>query len=102
MPVQGRVIGVVIMAFILIFAIIHFGVGIGIAAQDSPYNDVFRPQIGLAAVNIIIGLYGIVIGVFGLFSILTDRGMLSKRYHTCIIKVYRILFFLKIRFLINR
>ena len=77
-----RLIGVILMALILIFACIHFGLAVGILAKFAPYGSVFRPERGLAAFNLVISFLALLIGGFGLFSILTDRGMLSE-YHSC-------------------
>jgi hypothetical protein len=73
-----RLICVICMILILIFAIIHLGVSISILVKFRNYGDVFRPERGLAAFNIVISVYAFIIVVFGLFSVLTDRGNLSK------------------------
>lgn len=74
----NRLMCVICMILILIFAIIHLGVSIGIIGRYHRYGDVFRPEIGLASFNIVISVYAFLIGGFGLFSVLTYRGILSK------------------------
>ncbi len=73
-----RLICVICMILILIVALIHLGVSISILVKFRHFGDVFRPERGLAAFNIVISVYGLIIGGFGLFSVLTDRGNLSK------------------------
>jgi hypothetical protein len=73
-----RLIAVVFMILILIFALIHLGVSIGILVHVRNYGDVYRPEKGLAAFDLVISIYGLIIGGFGLFSVLTDRSILSK------------------------
>jgi len=73
-----RLICIICMILILIFAIIHLGVSIGIIARFHRYGDIFRPEIGLASFDIVISIYAFLIGGFGLFSVLTNRGNLSK------------------------
>ena len=70
--------GIIIMSLILIFAIIHFAVGIGIIANNRGYGDMFRPEIGLAAYNIVLSLLGFIVGGVGLFCILTNQYSLGK------------------------
>jgi hypothetical protein len=73
MAVQTRYYGVVILALILIFALIHLSVGIAIIVTDNRYGDIFPPEIGLSAGVIAISFLGILVGAAGLFAILTDR-----------------------------
>ena len=58
------------MAFILIFSLIHLGVSVGIIAPYRQYQDVFRPQIGLASFNLVICIFGFLTGGLGLFAVL--------------------------------
>ena len=81
------------MILILIFAIIHLGVAGGIIGRFNRYGDIFRPEIGLAGFNLAIGVYAFLIGVFGLFAVLTDRGNLSEyaffRYKQLLVIIHR-------------
>lgn len=62
---------------ILILAIIHLGVSSSVVGKFRHYDDVFRPEVGLAAFNIVISIFALLIGGFGLFSALTHRGNLG-------------------------
>jgi len=77
---EGRrlLIAVILMILILMFALIHLGVSIGILVKVRNYGDVYRPEKGLAAFDLVISIYGLIIGGFGLFSVLTPRSILSK------------------------
>jgi hypothetical protein len=69
---------VICVILILIFVIVDLGVSNTILVKFRDYGNVFRPERGLASFNIVISLYGLIIGGFGLFSVLTDRRNLSK------------------------
>jgi hypothetical protein len=73
-----RIIAAAIMVLILIFSIIHLGVSIGALARFSRFGDIFRPERGLGGFNLVISIYGLAVGGFGLFSVLTQRGILSE------------------------
>ena len=73
-----RYAGIICSAFIVILAIIHVGVGGGIIGKFHHYDDVFRPEVGLSAFNVVIGLLALFIGTLALFSALTHRGNLGK------------------------
>lgn len=75
-----RLAGVIVTALVLIVSLVHLGLGIGVLASFSRYGDVFRPENGLAGYNIFIGVIGIIISSFGIFSVVTDRGILSEYY----------------------
>ncbi len=71
---------IVITSLILIFGIIHLGVGISIVAKYRQYGDILQQSVGLASFNIVIGIYGIVAGALGLFAVLTQRPSLSNYF----------------------
>ncbi len=73
-----RLFCAICMILILMLALTHLGVSISILVKFNNYGDVYRPEIGLACFNIVIGTFGLLVGGFGLFSVLTDRGILSK------------------------
>ncbi len=73
-----RIYGIIMMSLILIFSFIHLGVSIGIISKNRSFGDMFRPEIGLSAFNIVISFLGIVVGAFGLFCILTNQEVSSK------------------------
>jgi len=75
---RRRLVAVILMILILMFALIHLGVSIGILVDIRNYGDVYRPEKGLAAFDLVISIYGLIIGGFGLFSVLTYRSILSK------------------------
>ncbi len=79
-----RLFCAICMSLILILACIHLGVSISILVKFRNTGDIYRPEIGLASFNIVIGTYGLLVGGFGLFSVLTNRGILSK----CIFFLY--------------
>jgi hypothetical protein len=78
MQAIGRTVGAVCTILILIFAIIHLGVGIGIITRFHYYGDIFYPETGLAGFNIFISVVALVIGGVGLFAVLSGRGPLCK------------------------
>ena len=65
-----RIFANVIMGFILLFSLIHLGVGIGLIVTYRQYGDIFRPVVGLAAYNLVICILGFVTGMLGLFAIM--------------------------------
>jgi len=73
-----RVFCAICMSLILILACIHLGVSISIVIKFRNYGDIYRPERGLASFNIVISTYGLLVGGFGLFSVLTDRKILCK------------------------
>jgi hypothetical protein len=75
MAIVDRMFTISIMALILVFSLIHLAVSIGIIVPFRKYGDIFRPQIGLSAFNIVISFFGIVTGILGLVSI----GLTSER-----------------------
>jgi hypothetical protein len=78
MPAPGRTLAIIISALLLIFGIIHLGVGIGVVARYRQYSDIFAQSVGLASFNIVIGIYGIAIGIVCLFCTIQERAALSK------------------------
>jgi hypothetical protein len=74
----GRIIAGICSILILIFAIIHLGVSIGILTRFQPYGDIFRPERGIAGFNIVISLLGLIVGGVGIFATASNRGNLSK------------------------
>jgi threonine/homoserine/homoserine lactone efflux protein len=77
---QGSTPAMIVSGLIIVFGIIHFGVGIGVVARYRQYQDVFRPSIGISAFDIIIGVYAIGVGVVCLFGIIKQRPALSKYF----------------------
>jgi len=73
-----RIYGIIIMSLILIFSFIHLGVGIAIISKDRSYSGIFHPEIGLAAANIVISFFGILVGTIGLLCILMNQKLLGK------------------------
>ena len=80
MPEKRPTPAIIISALILLLGIVHLAVGLGIAMRYRQYRDVFRQSVGLCAFNIIIGIYGIAVGIMGLVSLLTRRGALSELF----------------------
>jgi hypothetical protein len=78
MALPGQIPAIIIAALIIVFAIIHFGVGVGIVARYHQYDDVFRQSVGLAAFNIVISVYSFVVGVVGLIAVVQLRPTLGK------------------------
>lgn len=72
-----RLYCIICMILILILAIIHFGVSLSILEKFRHYGNIFHPERGLAGFNLVISILGIIIAGFGLFSVLTSRGVLS-------------------------
>lgn len=67
----------VVIILILIFGIIHFGVGVGIVATYRLFQPVFMSSLGLAAFNIVIGIYAVVVGIIGIIAIVRNRPSLG-------------------------
>ena len=74
----GRIIALICSILIVIFAIIHLGVSIGILARFQPYGDIFHPERGIAGFNIVISLLGLLVGGVGIFAAASNRGDLCK------------------------
>lgn len=73
-----RVAGTIVTAIVLILSLTHLGLGIGVLVETVRYGSIFRPESGLAGYNIFIGAFGIIVSGFGLFSVLTERGILGN------------------------
>jgi hypothetical protein len=80
MAVVDRIFATVIMVAILIFAILHVGVSIGIIVPFRKYGDIFTPQVGLASYNLVVGFVGLITGVLGLVAVWFDVQKLGKIY----------------------
>jgi hypothetical protein len=80
MATKNRLFAIIIMCLILVFSIIHLGVGSGIIAQNRNFGDLFRPEIGLSAFNIVLSILGLAVGAAGLFCILTNQAIISMFY----------------------
>ncbi|CAF1350362.1 unnamed protein product [Rotaria sordida] len=78
MGLQFHNYGIIIMILILVFAIIHLGVSIGIIVKNRHYGDIFRPETGLSAFNIVISVLGILVGAFGLICLLAKKQIFGK------------------------
>lgn len=68
MTLSGRTRTILLSAAILIFGIIHLGVGIGVVAKYSQYDNVFQQQVGLAGYNIVVALLAIFVGIIGIIA----------------------------------
>ncbi len=80
MAIVDRMFAISIMALILVFSLIHLAVSIGIIVPFRKYGDIFRPQIGLSAFNIVISFFGLVTGILGLVSMGLTSERLGKIY----------------------
>lgn len=78
MAAPGRTPAIIISALILVFGIIHLGVGSGIVGRFRQFDDIFRQPVGLAGFNIVIGIYGIAIGIPGLVAVINENAVLSS------------------------
>jgi succinate dehydrogenase hydrophobic anchor subunit len=78
MAFSKRIFHVSVMCSILVFALIHVGVSIGIIIPGRHYGDIFQPQIGLAAFNLVIFLVALITGVLGVFSVLKSARPVGK------------------------
>ena len=72
-----RFAGIICSVFILVMGIILLAVSASIVGKFRRYDDVFRPEVGLAAFNIVISVFTLALGGCGLFSALTNRGRLG-------------------------
>jgi len=78
MVFDRRMRAIILTSVLLIFGIIHFGVGVGIVAEYNKYHDVFVQQVGLSGFNIVVGIFGIAVGIVGLISVLKGYQFLGK------------------------
>jgi hypothetical protein len=75
-----RIFGITVMVLIILFAIIHLGVSIGIIIPYRKYGDIFRPEIALSAFNIVISFFGFVAGILGFLTVLFNVERFGKVY----------------------
>ena len=73
-----RSFAITTMSLILLFAFIHLGVSIGIIVNDRDYGEIFGPEIGLSAFNIVISVLGMAVGVLGFICIFRQQPVLSE------------------------
>ena len=78
MAAPGRTPAIIIAALILVFGIIHLGVGSGIVGRYHQFDDIFQQPVGLAGFNIVIGIYGIAIGLVGLVAVIYENAALGS------------------------
>ncbi|UJR30653.1 hypothetical protein I4U23_018177 [Adineta vaga] len=83
MALSARIRGLIVAALLLIFSIIHFGVGIGIAKGFNRYKDIFKQPVALAIYNIVFGIFGIIVGILSLIVITTQRSSLFRPASIC-------------------
>ena len=69
MAVVDRIFAFTVMGLIVLFALIHLGVSVGIIVPYRKYGDILRPQIGLSAFNLVICLFGLITGILGIFAV---------------------------------
>ncbi len=81
-PGSGINPAIIIGALIIVFGIIHLGVGIGIVAKYRRYNDVCQQPVGLSGYNIVIGILALVTGIVCVIGISLGKAALSK-YFLC-------------------
>ena len=68
MAIVDRIFAFAVMGFIVLFALIHLGVSVGIIVPYRKYGNIFGPQIGLSAFNLVICLLGLITGILGIIS----------------------------------
>ena len=66
------------MILILIISLILLAVSISIIGRFNRYGNVFRPEVGLAAFNIVVSVYGLFIGGLGLFAVISNQNVFGK------------------------
>ena len=76
MALTEQIFPLTVLGLIVLFALIHLGVGVGLIVTMRRFGDTFQPQIGLSGFNLAISIIGIATGVLGLVSI----AMHSKRF----------------------
>jgi uncharacterized membrane protein len=76
MAIIDRSFSLTVMGLILVFALIHLGVSIGIIVPYRKYGDIFRPQIGLSSFNLVISLLGLITGILGIIA----AGMRNEQF----------------------
>jgi len=72
---------IVLSSLLIVFGIIHLGVGIGITAKYRQYSDIFRQSVSLAIFDIIVGIYGIATGIVSLIAVIRQNSVLSKYFY---------------------
>ncbi|CAF1057657.1 unnamed protein product [Adineta ricciae] len=83
MALSSKVRGTIVAVLVFIFGIIHFGLGIGIARDYSRYKDIFRQSVALAIYDLIIGIFGTVVGILSIVVITTQRINLYRPAAIC-------------------
>ena len=78
MGITIRIYSIIILSLILVFALIHLGVGVSIVVINNDFGDMLSREKILAASNIAISGVGIIVSALGLFSVLTNQKILSK------------------------
>ncbi len=81
-PGSGPTPAIIVGAFIIVFGIIHLGVGIGIVAKYRKYSDVCQQTVGLSGFNIVIAILALITGIMCVISITQGKAALSK-YLVC-------------------
>ena len=69
---------IILEGVIIVFGIIHLGVGIGIVARYSRYDAIFQQQVGLAGYNIVIALLAIFVSIVGLIAAIHRSVLFSE------------------------
>jgi uncharacterized membrane protein len=80
MAIVDRIFAITVMGLIIVFGLIHLGVSVGIIVPYRKYGDIFRPQIGLSAFNLVICLFGLITGILGIIATILKSEQFGKIY----------------------
>ncbi|CAF1225823.1 unnamed protein product [Adineta ricciae] len=83
MALSSKVRGTIVAVLVFIFGIIHLGLGIGIARDYSRYKDIFRQSVALAIYDLVIGIFGTIVGILSIVIITTQRLNLYRPAAIC-------------------
>jgi len=80
MAASPNIAAIILASLLIVFGIIHLGVGIGITAKYRKYSDIFRQSESLAIFDIIVGIYAIATGIVSLIAVIRQNSALSKYF----------------------
>ena len=73
-----RILAFAILGSMIAFSLIHLGVSVGIIIPYRQYDDIYRPEIGLASFNLTICIISFFAGIAGLISVGLNAEFLGK------------------------
>jgi len=78
MAAPGLTTALIVASLIIVFGIIHLGVGAGIVGKYRRYSDIFQQSVGISSYDIVVGVYSMVVGALCVFTIVQQKVLLCK------------------------